>query len=275
MNFYRNNFAPDFEQFVHSWKKLNPEPLTFNTRLRNFFSEWRLLPKSEPAATETLSRKVPRSGDCKQLFQELRPAIEKYKRTGNYIDIWGVTGINRDELRNSRVLAWLLQHDGSHGQGKGLLCDLLSEMIERSKLSNKLPKPEQIDMPYRSQAESWTDSKNRVDIEINGRNFLLIAEVKIDAPEGTNQILRYLIQAKRLASNRPWAVLYLTTTGRRLRGDNNTKHDDDIQDHLVELSWSDLAGIIQTYIWREKTAIRGTSAYHLLNTLADHFYTLK
>ncbi|WP_424139650.1 PD-(D/E)XK nuclease family protein [Roseomonas chloroacetimidivorans] len=127
------------------------------------------------------------------------------------LNVWSVAGLKRDELRNAAVLAWFLKPHGSHGFGSAVMRALLDEVARIAP-----------DWPYLGRdfsrvsvlTEEWPlgSETDRVDIAIDGPDFALFIEVKIDAPEGPNQLARYavLAQQKARALGRKYGrVIYL------------------------------------------------------------------
>ena len=113
-------------------------------------------------------------------------AIEKWRRTqestADDFNLLRVLKVAGDELRHSRALAWLLDHDlmrhGTHAQGPLGFRLLLEEL--------KLPR-EYADGPYRVRREVAGD-ESRVDIEVAARGrFLIWVENKIWSAEGDDQ----------------------------------------------------------------------------------------
>ncbi len=138
-------------------------------------------------------------------------------------DPWEIAGLGRDEVRNSAVLAWLLNPKGSHGLGKTALTCLI-EMLNNH-FSGKFPTDPGRFCRVRTEINPNGDISNRVDIEINSENFYLLIEVKINATEGKKQLKRYGDLAENQAGNlyvreihtddRPWAIVFLTRNGKK------------------------------------------------------------
>jgi len=174
-------------------------------------------------------------------FNDLRQPLERERAMGAFCNPWRVAKLNRDEVRNTAVLAWLLDPAGDHGLGNILLSGLLTR-INRSQ--NQIPSESigRVDVT----PEAWlSEGINRVDIEIFSKNpsapFYLLLEAKIDASEGVEQLPRYL-RAARLAAepnDLPWAIVFLTVNGRASR----TAAGIDTR-QICNLSWSELARVL-------------------------------
>lgn len=178
--------------------------------------------------------------------------LQKSRSTGEFSNVWRAAGLKRDEVRNSAVLAWLLDQHGDHSQGNKILWDVLCMInykIELSSIKNiNFPKPEAVEKPYWTRVEScpFGERESRVDIEIGGDGFLLFIEVKIDAPMTGNQLDRYIEIGNIKSKNRPWGVVLLTP-----EDDPFSKYEvsETAKNHtnMVSLSWNDLSVILEKY----------------------------
>jgi hypothetical protein len=115
---------------------------------------------------------------------------------------------------------------------------------------------------------SLDDVQNRVDLLIESSDFVLYVEVKIDAPEGSNQITRYSEGLKRRAKalgKAHSAVIYLTPEGR----DPNQaqKHD------VILASWKHVAEAIDATMRAERIG-SGELTGRLLTSLSRHLRSL-
>jgi hypothetical protein len=96
------------------------------------------------------------------------------------------------------VLAWFLNPQGSHGLGTTFLAAFLGDIARTTQDWPHLLS----DLSRTTVAtEEWplSSATERVDIALDGPDFALFVEVKIDAPEGPSQLERYLRQARRKA----------------------------------------------------------------------------
>ncbi|WP_279205052.1 PD-(D/E)XK nuclease family protein [Obesumbacterium proteus] len=125
-------------------------------------------------------------------------------------DPWDIAGLGRKEVRNTAVLAWLLDPEGTHGFGRLPLQAFLREIRHNR---NDIPEDYLHYCWVRVETNPTGDNTNRVDIEIDADNFFLLIEVKIDAYEQPEQVARYCSDARLRAMSRPWAVIFLTPRG--------------------------------------------------------------
>lgn len=196
--------------------------------------------------------------DLGALLGELKGPMAEAEPPG---DPWKAAGLRRDEVRNSSVLAWFLDPKGGHGLGDAPLRALLT------KVGRRVPFP---DAPSRACiviVEDCPDGSraSRVDVTVDdpGRFFLGI-EVKIDAPEQPEQLERYCrIAEARACDGRPWAVAFLTPTGRlpATAGDGG---------NVVPISWTDVAAALRTAAAHVRRDARKAVANHLAKSFAAH-----
>ncbi|MBS4431399.1 PD-(D/E)XK nuclease [Pectobacterium punjabense] len=197
-----------------------------------FFKQW---PKGIVNTGKTPENKINIDPDqLKHFFSNLAEPLKAVQHRSLSFDPWNIAGLKRNEVRNSAVLAWLLNPEGTHGFGALPLNALLTS-IRTS---------ENTIFPSTFERYCWVDvetipngdSSNRVDIEIDAGNFFLLIEVKIDAYEQDQQIARYCQDAEKRAGGRPWAVVFLTPHGGKpLSGDTETNH------YISCLSWRNFA----------------------------------
>jgi len=112
--------------------------------------------------------------------QTLSKAIEDDRKIAKNLNVFDVIGFQRDEIRHSMVLAWLLDRWGTHSQGtlffEGFLktCSLPEWFVKRD---------------Y-SVSRELSGEESRVDIEILGKEFLIQIENKVGSVEGEDQTAR-------------------------------------------------------------------------------------
>ena len=167
-----------------------------------------------------------------QWFADMVQPMVDARRGAFHFDPWEVAGLGRDEVRNSVVLAWLLNPKGSHGLGDVAMLGLLGNLKDFNPIF-----PDTCGGSCRVRVESNPDGDigNRIDIEIDDEKFYVIIEVKIDAPEGKKQMERYADVSQQLADTRPWALVFLTPQG----GDSNTAGPH--AGRVLPLSWNQLS----------------------------------
>lgn len=184
-------------------------------------------------------------------------------KRGDLMNVWSQSGLGRDEVRNSAVLAWLFDAQGSHGLGASVLDAFCNILEDRHKGKFPVPVPMQ-DTYYSVMTEAYqlANSENRIDIALDGSNFTVFIEVKIDAVEGDHQLERYLKiayeKARQFGHEDSYAVIYLTTE----------RHSEDKNRHpnLVYANWGDIAQSISIVL-----RARSNPEHHFTNRVLRHF----
>lgn len=165
-------------------------------------------------------------------------------RQGAYsFDPWEVAGLGNDEVRNTGILAWLLNPLGSHGlAGAGINGLLITVNRHFQSVFHRdfSTQPGRF-CRVRTEINPNGEIDDRVDIEIDAENFYLIVEVKIKAPEQAGQLERYCRQAEERAAGRPWVVVFLTPQGKK--PNSAGKYAD--SHRIVALSWKKIASALE------------------------------
>lgn len=169
-------------------------------------------------------------------FAKLRNPMAHLRKNGGFSNPWEVARLGRDEVRNTAVLAWLIDPLANHGLGDILLRALL-ERIHRAQPGFPVVPVGRINVTTEVCPEE--DQSDRVDIEIRCESFYVLIEVKIDAPEGREQLARYGRSARNLALSRPWALVFLTRRGGNARSAGN------YAPHVLPLTWRELSYTLQ------------------------------
>ena len=189
---------------------MEQSPPSLAAWLPHFFAQW---PRQ---GLSTQARESPavtvETHQLSAFFTDIAQPLAALRHGTFTFDPWEVAKLGRNEVRNSAVLAWLLDPHGNHGFGDLPLKALLSAVRECGKANF----PQNVTRFCRVNVEKYPtgDATNRVDIEIDADNFFMLIEVKIDAYEQKDQILRYIGEAQKRAGEQPWAVVYLTPQGR-------------------------------------------------------------
>jgi PD-(D/E)XK nuclease superfamily len=200
------------ERFVDEWNAAIELTANrhANPRWKEFFDEWRKhAPQIDEARAVTAANLD--SGHFAEFIAAFPVAFDEYRRSGSMLNVWRTAQLGNDEIRNCKVLATFLDHSGDHGQGVDILCSLLST-IGLQEFTERVCKRR-----YQTHTEVWplNNAVSRVDIKIEGDDFLIFIEAKIAANEGDDQLQRYVDLARAKAGSRDWAVIYLTPDGRQ------------------------------------------------------------
>lgn len=148
--------------------------------------------------------------DYQNFYENFAPLYLANIKQGAVINVWQQAGLKHDEVRNAAVLAWWLDCNGSHGLGSTLLAQLLRTLNK----AKDLPLLNQLDnCQVVVESLPLGDIEDRIDIEIQGDDFLIFIEVKINAREGPEQLKRYsdlLHQKADFYKLKKRALIYLT-----------------------------------------------------------------
>lgn len=211
------DLTSSLRQFLDDFAKLQPSPVD------------QIITEASPPDYRLLSN----------WLSSMRLPLNDVQSSAWNFDPWEVAGLGRDEVRNTSVLAWLLNPRGSHGMGSAVLQHLLSSI---NKQKNHFPVSEGSFCNVRTEISPNGDISDRLDIEIDTENFYLIIEVKIGATEGYEQLNRYGRLAETQKAHRPWALIYLTPGKKEAKTGNN------YTDSIISFSWDEIAKIIEKSI---------------------------
>ena len=226
--------------FVDDWNSIHSDSdLGLNNKLKNFIEAWYFC--AEPQfSNQTQAIKLNPSilNDFIADIDPLFCTIREERRNGDSVNVWEVAGLGHDEVRVSSVFAWFLNCHAEHGQADSLLSAIVDKLPNKP---DRFPKSEKIQSkPYWVYVESCASGErsSRIDIEIEGEEFLVFIEVKIFAGETNDQLRRYLQIAEQKAGTRSWGIIYLTPDG---------KEPSILHPMLLALSWKDVADVFQNY----------------------------
>jgi hypothetical protein len=205
--------------FFAKWRNMDdPRELLW----KNFFHAFREL----HAAVRAPSFAAPDASRCDDFFSRFRASYLPFFQIGGEINFWDLAALGRDEQRNTSVLRWLLDRYASHGQGDAFFRCFMEALRSApdcpEAVGTALPEPEQLDGAYQARLEcshetpAGLDSQpeSRVDLEIEGRSFLLLIEAKVDAGETGDQLARYAAILDARKGGRANGLVFLTPEGR-------------------------------------------------------------
>lgn len=193
-----------------------------------------------------------------ETLARLQSALAAARRRGDGADVWQIAGLGHDEVRNARVLSWLLDPQGSHGAGSRYLDALWNRIDGHAKLGFHLSDVERVTR------ENYPigNGESRIDIEITGKDFLLFIEVKIYAGEskqGQVQIYQALARQKAASlGRRHAAVLYLSETEPQGAED------------VLRCRWRDIAHVVRTELRALDEEDRNSFSSRLALHFANH-----
>jgi len=242
-----------FDSFFQAWHSLQPHAADPAAAMAAFFDAWQRIPAGPAPTPPTL--------DACQFteFAAAFPAAHaRHMRSGVRANAWRSTGVGHDELRNTAVLRWLLDRLGDHGQGPDLLVALLEHLAlpELAALARLAPYHARVEQRLSEAGDS------RVDIAIEGADFMLIIEAKVGTPEGNDQLERYHAYLQSIPGKRQRALIFLTPDGRPARNPA-------LRAAVLPLAWATLAEVIDAHL-RRHPGIASQPAGLLLTHFAEH-----
>lgn len=214
------NMAAYREFFTGFARLARPDAGRWETFFDEFSKNRTPVPEPAPApGPELLVKEIP---GAEAFFAAFSGGYASFMKTGAGVNIFDVVLPKFDELAHSRILAWLLDCSGSHGQKDAFLRLLLDAVPEEYKTERALfPRSIPENSRYIVKVEESYDEDNhekkkrsRIDIELDGRDFLLFIEVKVTAGETDDQLSRYRRIFDRRGGRRPGGVIFLTPEGR-------------------------------------------------------------
>ncbi|CQQ63582.1 TPA: PD-(D/E)XK nuclease family protein [Yersinia enterocolitica] len=228
--------------------------------LPEFFHQW---PKNLELTREKNKKININTAELSEFLSQLYEPLKVVQHRSLSFDPWEVAGLGRKEVRNTAVLAWLLDPEGTHGFGR-----LPLQAFLRAIRHNRNDIPEDYLHYCRVQVETnpTGDNTNRVDIEIDADNFFLLIEVKIDACEQPEQVARYCSDARLRAMSRPWAVIFLTPHG----GKPLTCGSDFKSEDVPCFSWRHLAIVLESSLQSHYKEFISADNYSPSRQMAAH-----
>lgn len=253
---------------------LNPR-FEIEKELATFFDDWKKIQKNE----NELINKISLANSLDKFFKEwsrayidklewakffdefleIQKALDLDRKNGLKANVWTVSGLKKDERRNTDVLKWFLDCKGNHGQRASIFHQFLQLLPEP--FCNFEP------TTYSIVTESCPLGLNesRVDIEIVAEEFILFIEVKIGASEGVNQLQRYhdIAQAKSQAKQKQYLIVYLTRDGKL-----PSRHEHD--NKYLGLKWSEVSRQFELYSAEISKQSRENNSIWLLSQFSEH-----
>jgi hypothetical protein len=226
------------------------------TSLGSFLTE---LARLQPTAVNTTRplKTIPHGdpNELAQFFKDFIPLANLARRQGDLINVWTIAGLSTVELRNASVLAWLFSANGSHGRGASIFQAFMKRLKQYHE--GQFPISSDItDHYFIYKEKTYPDStESRVDIVIDGMDFVAFLEVKINAPEGYEQMLKYLLLAEakaRAVGKQDYCAIFLS----RERASELSSKLSPNANHVLTATWADVAGAIEDAVKAEDTIRR-------------------
>lgn len=230
--------------------------------LSSFVHRYSDLRARATAPMPSLRQLAPLPEFCK-MFEYLNSACVAARHTENITNIWSIAGLKRDEVRTTAVLAWILNPRQSHGFGRKVLDRLIAD-ASNVYPSDNLDQLDLGDCEVRTEFCAFGAADNRIDIAIVGINCVIFIEVKIDAPEGEQQLDRYnRIAAHRAAfANKKFSKVFYLTLHKPLK----------LPEGIVSLRWGDIARAVNSVT--DSIEVRKSFSGRVLRQFAEHILHL-
>jgi PD-(D/E)XK nuclease superfamily len=242
-------------EFVTAWRVLTHRPVLDVGRLASFLDAARERLRVPPPTLPT-APKVD-VGEFELVLGTLRVALNNARSHGLGFNPWTVAGLRRNEVRAAGVLAALWNPTMCGDAAAKFLREFVGEL----RGIDALPDEGELGQGYVVRTEHMVqgDPTTRMDITIEGKRFVLVIEVKIDAPEGKDdQFTRIRAQTKAWAEDRGKRPLFVLLLPRTPPGGVDDAHAD----------WRAVARAARRCMPRERASY--TFHDHMLAGFADH-----
>ena len=170
------------------------------------------------------------------------------------MNIWDQLSIGHYEVKNCRVLTWLLDPFADHMQGKmflEILCNNLPSIFPSNLMEEEVI----------VSREEYISEGERVDIRLMSPTTEVIIEAKINASEGKSQLARYRSHGKKL-----FIGIYLT-----LEGELPVNGSSD----FYPISWDDISVYLIDFSNKTINEFLKSLTYQYSNFIQKNFYRNK
>ncbi len=253
------------------------------SELATFFETYRSsIASPVRASVQSFSTMQMEPGQLQAFFKSIQEPIEIARESGMFFDPWAVVGLGRKEVRNSAVLSWILDPHGSHGMGSVAVNALLMRIpstyfdLDKTKSPVETLKSCKVTAEHTNfgvAASSVEKTTKRFDIKIDSEDYYLVIEVKIDAPEGKDQMKLYAGMCQDAAKKRPWAMIFLTPSGMESKTSG-----EEFSHKVFPLSWSEIAFVLETPVrehFQKFQRTKGPDRHMLEQTIFRYFQHMK
>ena len=126
-----------------------------------------------------------------RFLHSIKALASDARRRGHFIDFWHLAELGRDEIRNSRVLAWFLGARAAHEADNACLTAWFDALNRRQHCL--FLEPSQWEHGYSIDLEicPFRDGKNRLDVLMQSPTALVGVEVEAGATDISEQRTRY------------------------------------------------------------------------------------
>lgn len=188
-------------------------------------------------------------------FEKLKADKEYPTPVNCPVSLFGTIESGCKETAYTRALAYLLNHNETHGFGKDIFVAFCKKIRFQAKSAD-----------YNVNAELWNqDKNNRYDIRISGKrtrgtanpDFLIAIEAKINAGFGKDQLKRYDKDLKNKTDN----LMKICLTKEEI-------DEDDLPKEWISLTWKDIA----TLLWEAIKGQKDKAGYEYVRYYISSIY---
>ena len=154
-------------------------------------------------------------------------------------NIFSILNLNRQEIRHSAMLAWLLNPQANHGLGIAPLKILLLQLVDSLSENDRINFLLTISTLDSSDVDVTTESDTktgRIDILIEMDSFVIGIENKIDTKDARGQLSKYATYMKQQFPNKLSCLIYLTPEGAAPQ---------ELEDEVIPLSYMNIDALIE------------------------------
>ena len=185
------------------------------------------------------------------------PRLETLREMLTEFNLFNVLGIERSELRHSRVLALLLNPHGSHGLGDSFLREFLYQGVEGNTIGGSLISIADV--------QSWNlhnvdvvRERHNIDILVIGEDeeFVCFIENKVDSGEHSEQLARYYESVRKSYRTCKRLPVFLTPVGA-----SPSKESD--AERYVSLGYCEIADLLRDVLETRAATVNSKVAVFL------------
>ena len=209
-----------------------------------------------PTSSQSKEEVALRDLDADDRLETLREMLAEF-------NLFDVLGVERSELRHSRVLGWLLDSRGSHGLSSSFLRGFLTYISSDGDragaycVSTAVVKSWDL-LDVETVRERQVREQDRIDILVVGKSdgFVCLIENKIDSEEHTNQLSRYLEVVEQRHPCLKVLPVFLTPVGAK----PSKKRD---AERYVSLGYQEIADLLRDVLAAQVATVNPSVAVFL------------
>ena len=168
------------------------------------------------------------------------PMVQELEARLKRLNVLEVAGLGRQETKHSRVLAWLLRPDESHGLGTSLIDFLIRQASEAGKLPPGVLAAELLGKA--DDAVVVCESVSNIDLFIWSAKARLVMTIenKVDAGLSDTQLNKYFQYVERVYPDCTHLYFFLTPAGYKVPLDKSAEPET-----WTPISYGDIVGVLE------------------------------